>query len=70
MKVIGGAFQAIGLIPKMPKPAPAIRPVTRDDARDAALKEDDLMGRRGSLNDVVTGTGGAEAGRTGKALLG
>jgi hypothetical protein len=74
MKAVGGIIRAplkaLGIIPKMPNaPAPQ-KPVTRDDARDAAAREDELRKRRGGQADVVTGTRGAEAGVTGKVMLG
>jgi hypothetical protein len=68
--VIGAPLKALGLIPKIPKPPPPLPLVTRDDARDAAAKADELRQRRGGLADVITGSGGAEAGRGGKVLLG
>jgi hypothetical protein len=74
MKAIGSALEAplkfLGLVPKIPKPPLPIPPVTRDDARDAANRQNELASRRGSLADVVTGSGGAEAGSTGKVRLG
>jgi hypothetical protein len=63
--VAGGIF-------KKPK-GPAIQqPVQRDDARDAALRNDELLRRRGGAADVVTGAYGAEAGpgSVGKTALG
>jgi hypothetical protein len=70
VKAVGGAFKAIGLLPNIPKPPAPIKPVTRDDARDAAARQDLLLQRRGSLSDVVTGAGGAEAGAGSKIQLG
>lgn len=70
MKAIDGVFQAIGLVPKIKKPPPAMPPVTRDDARDAAARADALARRKGSQADILTGSGGAEAGATGKVMLG
>jgi hypothetical protein len=77
MKAIGSVLRAplklLGIVPKMPKlpeQAKAIRPVTRDDARDAALSDDELARRRGAAANQMTGAGGAEAGATGKATLG
>lgn len=70
VKPVGGALRAVGLLPTIPKPPAPIKPVTRDDARDAASRQDVLLQRRGSLSDVVTGTGGAEAGPTSKIMLG
>lgn len=63
-------LKALGLIPKIPKPPLPLQPVTRDDARDRATRDDELARRRGGLADVITGAGGAEAGRTGKVMLG
>lgn len=74
MKAIGGIIKAplkaLGLVPNIPKPAPAQKPISRDEARDAALREDELRRRRGSGADQVTGTGGVEAGATGRTQLG
>jgi hypothetical protein len=75
MKAIGSVLKvplkALGLIPKMPKAPAPTAPITRDSARDAANAEDALFGRRGGAADqVVNGTGGAEAGATSKTLLG
>jgi hypothetical protein len=68
--VIGAPLKAIGLIPKLPTPPLATPPVTRDNARDAALKQDQLFGRRGGAADQMTGASGAEAGATSKTMLG
>jgi hypothetical protein len=68
--VIGAPLKAIGLIPKLPKPPAPTPAVTRDDARDAALRQDQLFGRRGGAADQMTGASGAEAGATSKTLLG
>jgi hypothetical protein len=55
-----------------PQTPPNPKPVTQDTARDAALRNDELLRRRGGAADVVTGAYGAEApgGATGKATLG
>lgn len=55
---------------KMKKPPAAQGPVTRDDAREAADRTDDLRRRRGALADQVTGPKGAEAGNGAATLLG
>lgn len=68
--VIGAPLKAIGLIPKMPKPPSATPPITRDNARDAALQNDKLMARRGGAADLLTGASGAEAGSTSRTILG
>lgn len=60
----------LGLKPKIPKPGPAARAVTRDDAREAAERDDELRRRRGGAADILTGNSGAEAGSTGKVQLG
>lgn len=56
--------------PKIPSPGPAPKPVTRDDARESAERDDELRRRRGGAADILTGTGGAEAGSGGKTTLG
>lgn len=48
----------------------ATKPVTRDDAREAAEREDELRKRRGGAADILTGAGGAEAGAGGRTQLG
>jgi hypothetical protein len=68
--VIGAPLKMLGLIPKMPKPLPPQKPITRDDARDAANRQDELFGRRGGAADRTMGTGGAEAGTGSKTQLG
>lgn len=57
---------------KKPEAPPAPRQATRADARDQALRNDELLRRRGGAADMVTGSYGAEApaGATGKTLLG
>lgn len=50
-----------------PKATPA---VTRDDVRDNSELEDELRRRRGGAADILTGSGGAEAGATSKTVLG
>ena len=57
---------------KQPKAPPPPRPVTTDTARDAALRNDELLRRRGGAADIVTGSYGAEApaSATGKTTLG
>lgn len=77
MKAITGLFPFSGLSlvkglfgsPKPPSPA---QPVTTDQARDQALRNDELLRRRGGAADLVTGAYGAEAspGTTGKTTLG
>jgi hypothetical protein len=68
--VIGAPLKALGLIPKMPKPPGAQKPITRDDARDVANAQDALLARRGGAADRTMGTGGAEAGTGSKTQLG
>lgn len=70
--VIGAPLKAIGLIPKMPKPPEAQKPITRDDVQALADREDELRKRLGGRADIVTGTSGAEAGKgaSGAATLG
>jgi hypothetical protein len=58
------------LAPKIKKPPPAPRAVTRDDAREAAERDDELRKRRGGAADMITGALGSEAGATGKTQLG
>jgi len=57
---LGAAVGLLGGGKKAPKMLPG--PVTRDDARDATERQDELMRRRGAAADMLTGTGGAEAG--------
>lgn len=74
MKAVAGIVRAplklLGLIPKMPKAPAPTKPVTRDDARLAADRDRELSARRGGAADMLTGSGGAEAGSTGKTQLG
>ena len=58
------------LAPKGPKRVPTQRSVTRDDARDQSAIEEELRRRRGGAADMLTGSGGAEAGSGGKTTLG
>lgn len=57
------------LFPKMKKPGVQPAPVTRDSAIDTT-RDDELRKRRGGAADMLTGAGGAEAGQTGKTILG
>lgn len=61
-------MKLLGLKMKKPPPAPAMP--TRDDAADAAARQDELRRRRGSGADQVTGPSGAEAGKGAATLLG
>lgn len=74
MKAIGSVLRvplkAIGVIKSMPRVAQPQRTVTRDDARDRSAMEDELRRRRGGAADMMTGSGGAEAGSGGKTTLG
>lgn len=56
---LGAAVGLFGGGKKSPKMLPG--PVTRDDARDAADRQDELLRRRGAAADMLTGTAGAEA---------
>lgn len=72
-KIIRAPLKLLGLVPKVPKPnsGPMVpKAATRDDARDAAMLEDDLRKRRGGAADILTGGMGAEAGAGGKTQLG
>jgi hypothetical protein len=64
----GGLLKSLFKGPKKP-PGPQ-QPVQRDDARDAALRNDELLRRRGGAADIVTGAYGAEAPPGGKTTLG
>lgn len=66
---LGGGMLLKSLF-KKPKPPAVQQPVTRDDARDAALRNDELLRRRGGAADIVTGAYGAEAPPGGKVSLG
>lgn len=57
------------LVGKMKSPGAPTKAVTRDDIPDSAL-EDELRKRRGGAADILTGPSGAEAGATGKTILG
>lgn len=74
MKAIGSVIRAplkaLGIVKSMPRVAQAQRSVTRDDARDRSAMEDELRRRRGGAADMMTGSGGAEAGTGGKTTLG
>lgn len=61
-------MKMLGMKPK--NPGGATPSVTRDDARDAAAADDELRKRRGGAADILTGVGGAEAGTTGRSILG
>lgn len=56
---LGAAVGLFGGGKKAPKLLPG--PVTRDDLRDQADRQDELLRRRGAAADMLTGTGGAEA---------
>lgn len=68
--IIRAPLKMIGLIPKTPKAPTPSKPVTMDEARDAASAEDELRRRKGGGADMLTGARGAEAGTTGKVKLG
>lgn len=56
---------------KSKKPTPAPMPVTQDTARDKALRNDELLRRRGGAADIVTSPLGAPgAVAAGKTTLG
>lgn len=65
-----GVLDKIGGLFKSPKPPTPPGPVTRDDARDAAARNAELLKRRGGAADMLTGNGGAEAGAGSKTMLG
>lgn len=77
--VVGGlvGMGAAKLLAPKPKAAPkaaeiiAPRPITRNDAVDARMRDDERRRRRGSAANIITGMGGAEASSGGgKQLLG
>lgn len=74
MKTIGKIIQAplklIGLIPKAPKPPEPPKQVSRDDAEERAGIRAEIDKRRGGQADIVTGSGGIEAGTGGATRLG
>lgn len=76
MKVLGFAFspllKLVGGLFKGPKPGEPPRPVTRDDAEEAARQRQELTRRRGGAADILTGAAGlgVEAGPGAKATLG
>lgn len=61
-------MKLLGLKPKKPGAMP--KPATRDEAADAAARDDELRRRIGSRADQVTGQTGAEAGKGAATLLG
>lgn len=67
----GGLGLLAGLLHK-PKAPPPVKPVTVDQAAQAAARQDELLRRRGGAADIVTGASGAEAApaATGKTTLG
>lgn len=74
--IISPIGAALGLFkkPKPPAVAPDVavpRPITRNDAVDARMRDDERRRRRGLGANILTGSSGAEA-RTagGKVLLG
>lgn len=69
--LIGGALlNSKGKAKPATSSAPA--PIMRDDAAAIAAREDELRKRRGAAADILTGSGGAEAGAgsTGRAIVG
>lgn len=60
----------LGLKPKLKKPGAPPKPVSRDEARESAERDDELRRRRGGAADMLTGAAGAEAGEGGKTILG
>jgi hypothetical protein len=56
-------------IPKMKNPT-ATPAVSRDDVSSASAINDELTKRRGGAADILNGVSGAEAGATGKTVLG
>lgn len=66
---IGKAIAGSGKTPALPAPLPV---PTLDTARQTIAASDALRRRRGGAADIVTGSGGAEAGAgsVGKATLG
>lgn len=75
MKAIGSVLEAplklLGLVPKTPKPPAPNRPVTTDDAMDAANNAQAQYGRIGGGADQTNGINGSQAGQdTSKTILG
>lgn len=76
MKLLPYAFGLLGGtllkgIFKKPKTPATPQPVTRDEARDSALRRDELTRRRGGAADLVTGQFGApDTAPSGKTTLG
>lgn len=59
--VAGGLLDSIFGLNKKKQP-PLLPPPTIDDARQKTRDEDALRRRQGAAADILTGTGGAEAG--------
>jgi hypothetical protein len=74
MKVLSAfplsGFSLVKSLFKKPSAPPIQQPVTRDDARDQAARQDELLRRRGGAADIVTGSYGAEAPPGAKTTLG
>lgn len=62
----GGLLKSLFKSPK----SPVQQAVQKDDARDAALRNDELLKRRGGAADMVTGAYGVAAPAGGKTTLG
>lgn len=73
-KIVGGGLKMLGVIkkPKAPKESAAMPPAAarRDEIRDDADRLDELRRRKGGLADIMTGSGGAEAGGGKRSQLG
>jgi hypothetical protein len=61
-----GSLFGSGKKKALPQPLPG---ATRDDAAAAIASEDELRKRRGGLDDILTGTRGAEAVMQGGRLV-
>jgi hypothetical protein len=71
ISAIAGIGTAVVSATSKPPAAMAALPVaTRDDAAAMAQQDDDLRQRRGAAADILTGTGGAEAGAGAKFVAG
>lgn len=76
MSLLGAIFSPVtsllGALFKAPKPPAPIPQATRDAAEQMVRDEDAIRRRQGAAADILTGTTGAEAGRSsvGKLVVG
>jgi hypothetical protein len=67
-KVFGVLGSVLGIGGKPKAPIQPLPQATRDDAKAAAMANDELLRRKGGAADMLTGAMGAEAPRSGGKL--